>query len=303
MDASESVNWSACGFEYEIHANVSWSGQDGVSFDIHDNQPYLQTTTEGGATVYDHYQAQLPIRALLTLVHGRALAWRSHRLRDHEFPTWMLDGSDREPSAVEVVLEATVRQHRAEVPASSDFVFSAFGLNDLGPKGLTSWVELCRDDDFRRAVEPAVEVINGATRFLEPQLMMLAISLDRFGYFRFQDGNRRPMHDHINKCLEQAGLDWPEIGPRLGIAKAISNVNNDLKHPDRSDYPETDELAAITRLAELIVRMQLFDILGVSDELRAAFLRSNDALQAVQAFTTLGITVTLGGKFVHSISI
>lgn len=299
VDAFENVTWTAGGFDYEIHANVAWTGQDGRSFDILDNRPYLQTSREGGAAIHEHYQAQLPIRALLILIHGSPLSWRSHKLRDDEFPTWMLDGSDRGPSSIPVILEATVRQHRAEEPKSSDFVFSAFRLHDLGPTGLTKWVDLYAADDFRRAVEPAVEVIDGATKFLEPQLMMLAISLDRFGYYRFGDGTRRAMHDHIEKCLAAADLDWPQIGSRIGIAKAIANVNNDLKHPDRADYPETDELAAITRLSEVIARAQLFDLLGVDPQLRAEFIRSNDARYAIESFTQLGITVTDDGKFIH----
>jgi hypothetical protein len=300
VDAAESVSWTAGGFEYLVHANVSWTGQDGRSFEILDNRPYLQTTREGGATIYEHYRAQQPVRALLTLVHGTALSWRSHRLRDDEFPTWMLDGSDHGPSAVDVILEATVRQHRAEEPDSSAFVFSAFRLHDLGGDGLARWVDLYGDDDFRRAVEPAVEVINGATKFLEPQLMMLAISLDRFGYFRFGDGTRRAMHEHVQKCLEEAQLDWPEIGSRVGIAKAIANVNNDLKHPDRPEYPETDELAGITRLAEVIARTQLFDLLGLDPKLRTDFLASNDVRHAVQSFTAVGITVNEDGTFNHA---
>lgn len=300
VDASENVTWTAGGFDYEVHANVAWTGQDGRSFDILDNRPYLQTSREGGATIYEHYHAQLPIRALLILIHGSPLSWRSHKLRDNEFPMWMMDGSDHGPSSVHVILEATVRQHRAEEPESSDFVFSAFRLHDLGADGLAKWIELYANDDLRRAVEPAVEVINGATKFLEPQLMMLAISLDRFGYYRYQDGERRAMNEHIAKCLEAADLDWPQIGSRIGIAKAIANVNNDLKHPDRADYPETDELAAITRLSEIIARAQLFDLLGVDDQLRTEFVRSNDARHAVESFTNLGITVTDDGKFLHA---
>lgn len=299
VDASDSVTWIAGGYTYEIHANVSWTGQDGRSFDIRDSRPYLQTAREGGATIAEHYQAQLPIRALLMLAHGSPLSWRSHKLRDDEFPMWMLDGSDRGPYATDVVMEATVRQHKAEEPDSGAFVFSAFRLSDLGAVGLTKWIDLYSRHAFRRAVEPAVEVINGASKFLEPQLMMLAISLDRFGSFRFNDGRRRAMYEHIEKCLEEAELEWTAIGSRIGIAKAIANINNDLKHPDRADYPETDELAAVTHLCEIIARAQLFDLLDLNDELRGEFLGSNDARWASEAFTKLGMTITDEGKFVR----
>lgn len=296
IDAAESVEWEASGFKYAIRSNVAWHGTPGRSFVIDDSSPFLSTTSDSGATLANHLEAQWAVRALLILVHGRPLAWRSHKIRDEEFPLWMMDGSDRGPYAVEVQMSNTVEQHRFPLPEANAFGLTPLRLNDLGADGMRKWIELYSDETFVHAVQPAVEVINGATRFLEPQLMMLAISLDRFGYFRFGDRKRRAMHEHILKCLDDANLDWPQIGSKTGIAKAISNMNNDLKHPDREAYPDTDALAGVTRLAEVIVRAQLFDLLGIENKLRERFLSYNDARNAVQIFTDAGITVTDDGE-------
>ncbi len=99
------------------------------------------------------------------------------------------------------------------------------------------------------------------------------------------------MWENIEKCLIDAQLDWPEIGSRRGIAMAISNINNDLKHPDREQYPETTELAGAVYLSKIIVRAQLFDLLGLPDTLRQGFLRSNDARNAVDVFVRHGLRV------------
>lgn len=299
IDTDESVEWEAGGFKYTIQSNVAWHGTPGRSFVVDDSNPYISTVSEMGASLSDHLEAQWAVRALLSLVHGKKLAWRSHKLRDDEFPLWMLDGSDHGAYSVEVLMFGTVEQHRDPPPEQNAFVFSAFGLRDVGPDGMRAWIDLYSDEVFKQAVQPAVEVINGASRFLEPQLMMLAISLDRFGYFRFGDKKRRPMHDNIVKCLEAANLDWPQIGSRLGIAKAISNVNNDLKHPDRESYPDTDVLAGVKELAESIVRAQLFDLLGVDERLRRRFVTGNDVQNAVRIFEQADITVTDDGVFVR----
>ncbi|WP_454116901.1 ApeA N-terminal domain 1-containing protein [Microbacterium aurum] len=291
IEPSELIEWEACGFHYVIRANVAWTGQEGRSFELVDSQPYVQTTNEAGATPHDHLAAQWSVRALLTLIYGTKLAWRSHQLRDDEFPMWMLSGDAHDPHFVDVHLAGTVKQHRWPKPETASLRSPSVRLADLGSGGMRKWVELYADEVFERAVQPAVEVINGATSFLEPQLMMLAISLDRFGHFRHGDGRRRAMWENIEKCLIDAQLDWPEIGSRRGIAMAISNINNDLKHPDRERYPETTELAGAVYLSKIIVRAQLFDLLGLPDTLRQGFLRSNDARNAVDVFVRHGLRV------------
>lgn len=301
VDAFESVEWSVGGLTYTIQSNVEWNSVPGRDFTISDSHPYLSTvSTDGQATLIDHLAAQRAARALLSLVYGVRISWRGHKVRDDQFPVWMLDGSDVGAHAVEVLISGTVEQHRDPLPEQGKLVFAMFRLLDVGGDGMQKWIELFSDDSFMQAVQPAVEVINGASRFLEPQLMMLAISLDRFGYYRFGDKKRRDMPTHIAKCLEVAGLDFPTIGSRKGIAKAIANVNNDLKHPDRENYPETVELAGIKDLAKIIVRAQLFDLLSVPDERKVQFLAANDVLNAVGIFEDAKLTVNDDGEFIRS---
>lgn len=301
IEPTERVEWEAGGFHYMIRANIAWAGRDGRRFEVVDSQPYVQTTSETGATPHEHLGAQWSVRALLTFLYGTKLAWRSHQLRDEEFPMWMLSGATRDPVFVDVYLAGTSKQHRWPEPASLQP--SPVGLTDLGSEGMRKWVELYADEIFERAMQPAVEVLNDATTFLEPQLMMLAISLDRLGQFRHGDERRRGMWVNIEKCLVDAQLDWPQIGSRRGIAKAISNINNDLKHPGRPRYPGTDELAGAVYLSKIIIRAQMFDLLGLQDELKQSFLQSNDAQNAVAVFTRQGLRVDDEGKVIASGSV
>ena len=284
VEATESETWRYGGFTYVIHASAAWTARDGIRFEVTDASPYLQTSTSRGATLNDHLNAQRPIRALLVLLHGQKVAWRSHQVQDDEFPTWMMSGKAETPQFVEAQVDATVEQHRSPKPASGALRFPAAYLADLGTRGLRKWCKLYADEDLQRAVDPAVEVIDGATRFVEPQLMMLAISLDRFGYFHHGDQGRRGMWQNILRCLNEADLDWPEVGGREAIAKAIANINNDLKHPDRPTHPRFVEIWCMNQLATVIARAQILSLVGVKASVRDAFRRSSDVREAGEAF-------------------
>src|SRR5690606_13673134 len=90
------------------------------------------------------------------------LFWRSHHLLDDQFPLWMLSGTARPPSQVPVLIQRTVSDHEQPAPDGRDLVNPMFRLEDLTEANLARWLELSNDPVFRRAVEPTVEVLNGA---------------------------------------------------------------------------------------------------------------------------------------------
>ncbi|WP_342632864.1 hypothetical protein [Microbacterium testaceum] len=299
VESVDSVEWVANGYTYAIKSNVAWSARDGRYFHAVDSQPYILTTSDEGASPVEHLAAQWPLRALLVLIHGQPLSWRSHRLRDEEFPVWMMDGSIRTPSFVDVQFQGTIAEHVASKPSSPHFPYPPLSLGSVTAEALAGWVTLYGDEVFAQAVQPAVEVLNGASQFLEPQLMMLAISLDRFGYFLHGDGRQRRIHANIEKCMEAVGIAWPDLGSRRGIARAIANANNDLKHPDREASPPSRQLAGLVELCKIIVRAQAFELLSVDPNIREKFVTaSNDALNMLRIFSDAHLMITDDGEFV-----
>lgn len=295
----EVCKWEFGGFRYKIQSNVSWRG-DSSELEIIDSQPFISTEHPSTTSIEAHLEAQMPIRALLILIHGTTLAWRSHQIRDDEFQLRTVANTEVGSYPVDIQLARTVRDHYLPVPEIKDLIHSVFGLSHVGALGLQRWIELYDEPMFRRAVLPAVEVLNGATRFLEPQLMMLAISLDYFGYFRFGDSKQRGMNISIQKCLIDVGLDFSEVGSHQGIANAISTINNDIKHPDRERAPEHDVLAVITNLAKAIVRAQVLEFLGVEAAVSERFMSYGDGRRAVEYFLRNGITIEDDGTIVRS---
>ncbi|KAA6436406.1 hypothetical protein FQ330_03100 [Agrococcus sediminis] len=295
VHADEAVTWEAEGFGFTIHSSVSWEAVEGRSFVIKDSRPTLITVSETGATPVQHVKAQWAVRALLSLLLGARTPWRSHEVMDNEFPLWGMGSIEHGPHNVQTLLSGTVKHHSA--PPAESMPMPAFRLRDIGADGMRSWVERYADPRFERAVQPAVEVINGASAFLEPQLMMLAISLDRFGDYRFNDGVQRAMKTTIKRCLDDSGFDWSQVGSNEAIAASIANVNNDLKHPGRPTYPDGDVLTGVTRLARVIVRAQLFDLLNLDDHARRTFFGSAEVRNALTYFAHAGLTISDNGKF------
>ena len=227
-----------------------WSATFGHSFDA-TSHAFLTSTRAKGETPEGFLLSQWPIRALLVLAFGTPLYWRDHSVLDDNFPTWMLSGQAREPSNVAVQLQRTAEDTEQPLPSAPDLVLPMFTLRDLGTPGLKRWYRLYDDDVFRRAVEPAVEVINGASRFREPQLIMAAMSLEAAGHYR--DPQRRPkrrLEEQIQRCLAATGHDWSAIGTEMGIARAIAKTTNDLKHADRPNRPNGSRTCSHNRPSE-----------------------------------------------------
>ena len=299
LDETELRSWRSAGFTYTLKPHVTQSGTQGRQFEAQSTAS-LVTSKARGASPREHLRAQRAVRDLLILAHGQKLAWRSHHVLDEDFPLFTLDGQTHGPASAETHFSDTLREHSWPEPSPTSLAFPALNLRSIGPSGLKKWTDFYSDELFRRAVQPAAEVINGAASFLEPQLMMLASSLDYFGYFRFRDGRRRPMHESIVKCLDDPNLDWPEIGTRAGIASAITRMNNDLKHPDRERRPSAEELACMVTLATVIARAQPLDLLRTKADTRRSFLSSREAQWATEIFKQCAIRIADDGSLSHS---
>lgn len=296
LKEDEGVTWEYGPFKYKISQNVYRRELRGSSFSLDAGNPRLSTASELPHSIDDHLNAHRSIRALLTLIYGRKLAWRSHQILNENFPLRTLDGMDHRATPTEVHISSTQREHRLPEPRSSSLAFPMVTIWELGAEGLEKWSRLYSDEEFLRAVQPAVEVFNDATRFLDPQLMMLAISLDRLGFYQAGSKGKPSLARNILTCIEAADLGWAAVGKSLGIARAIARANNDLKHPDRNAYPSTVALAGLVSIAKVIVRAQLFPLLNISPVAREKFMKGADVLNSGSVFVKSGLTISDTGE-------
>lgn len=293
----ESVEWKTDGFTFEIRSRDAMRGTPGRDFALQESSRLI-TKRQGGATVWEHYQAQRAIRALLILSYGGPLNWREHWIVDEQFPAWLVSGHATGPGRTKVLISSTLEEHEGEPPSRQELGFPAVRLAALEASNLDKWTSAyLLDDSFRSAVQPAVEAIAMRGTFMEPRIMMLAVALERFGYCGH---GRTPvtMPGAIQWALDQVGLDWPEVGSREGLARFAANINNDLKHADRERSPSPAELHAALRLMIIAVRGQLLYKLEVSEEVIEQFADSPSVQAARRAFTLNQIQVNDQGKHV-----
>lgn len=295
--AKDEVSWRHGGYTFKMRGSASWTN-DSRTLSTH-SESVIESHTSRGATANDHLTAQWPIRALLLLLHGRKLSWRKHWVVDEQFPIWTLDGRAHGPYAATTDLRRTIRDQDSPEPTSGDVALPMLHLRQIGSRGLRRWMKLYEDPVFRRAIEPTVEVINGASRFLEPQFMMLALGLDAMGHYRDPTRGRNvKIQRQIERCILASGLDVSRIGSPRGIAQAFANMNNEIKHPDRGHRPEHLELSLAVDLASVIMRLQLLDLLGISKDDGAAGRRGRDVNFMFEAFRLNDRRISDAGMFV-----
>lgn len=259
----------------------------------------IETVVDDGAEVGEHLAAQWSIRALVTIAHGVPLFWRRHQLRDEAFPMWMLSGDARKPEFVEVLSQRTAHDYDQDAPKAASLGLPIFQLSDLGVGGLDRWLSLYSDSMFRRAVEPAVEVINDSFgRFVEPRFTLTMLALEALGYYLNPNrGDRDSLACKIERCLTVPGVDWSPIGEVGDIAQALAAVSNDLKHPDRGRNPDTVELVLSADLGIVALRLHFAYLAGVVTEVIGERSRSLPLSDAFQAFGRNGLEVRDGHFF------
>lgn len=280
-------------FKYRLCATTPGTAIEGVEFSAR-GDAVIETESDAGATVDEHLVAQWPIRALLLLAYGVPLFWRGHHLQDDQFPLWMLNGEARDPEFVPVLLQRTVRDHEQPAAQSKDLLLPLFQLDHLGAERFLRWLEMYADPAFRRAVEPTVEVLNGAAgAFVEPRLTLVSHALEALGYFLDQKRTRHERLQHqVQRCLRVPGVDWSPLGTEEQIAEALANTTNDMKHPDRGHRPDGVEMGLAADLGVLALRLQFAYMLGIDSTAIQKYTTSRAFRDTVEAFLLNGITIS-----------
>lgn len=88
---NECVAWESDGLHYRIERCDRRSRQVGKSIHF-DFDAMLKTRAAEGISLFEHYKAHTKVRALLTLLFGKRLAWRSHSVTDKMFSKMSVDG-------------------------------------------------------------------------------------------------------------------------------------------------------------------------------------------------------------------
>lgn len=298
IDKPPSTKWEHDGFTYELSALTPWELDGGEAFNVATHAT-ITTTREAGATGAEHLSAQWPVRALLLLLHGTSLAWRSHEIRDHQYPFMMMSGEEAGLAWTPIRLRRTDRDIYLPLATEQSVGLPLLHLQQLRAEGMQRWLQLYSDDAFARAVDPVVEVLNGASSFYEIRVLMTALGLDAMGYYHDPDYKHgRPIAEQIKRCVTFSGLDWSVVGSADGIGPFLARINNDLKHPDRDKRPDGLELYLADILATTLFRSQLAPLLELDHETQQGFATRKTFNDCVSAFQRNDTRLDATGQFI-----
>lgn len=221
----------------------------------------------------DHLVEQRKVANLLVLLYGSQVSFRRHRLRDERFVERFSSGETIDTPFVDVISGRTVRDWAQPMPASTERPI-AF-LTQIGPDGLATWA--ANYDPWKRFVLPAANAFGRRDVLVEETVMSTSTSLEAAGQLigirdneetTYGRNGRPTTATHVYRCLHLLGITWPEhIDGIEGLARAIADNYNTIKHADRGGFPDARHSILVSHINRWIVRLLALHLTGKGDDL------------------------------------
>ncbi|MDQ4213742.1 hypothetical protein [Microbacterium capsulatum] len=287
----------------------SWqtvSGQDGYErhTSVSDNVVVESTFDDGPRPFADHFVEQRKLATLLRLLYGRPISFRRHEVRDGSFAVDIGTARPYVPT-LELISTATVRERERPIPTQGELGLPIAFLGQLGPDALAAWSD--NYDAWSRFILPAAAIFGRAEPFIEDVVNSTNMAMEaagqhigfRSGEDETYSGKRTTTATYVYRCLDLLGLDWGDrIDGTIGLARAVANSYNTIKHPDRGAYPDITESAIVARVGRLIVRLLALHVAG-SDALLKELRDARDVLLVRQDLIDYGLRVDHDGNWIR----
>lgn len=92
---------------------------------------------------------------------------------------------------------------------------------------------------------------------------------------------------HINRCLYDIDVEWGGyVESTMGLARAIANTYNGIKHFDRGEFPDSEETYLVSLVLRQVVRLMTLHIHDSTRTLIEDFQEKN-ALWRIHEHSTL----------------
>jgi hypothetical protein len=256
------------------------------------------------ASFWDHFVEHRKLATLLVFLFGRPISFREHRLQDDRFAARMSDGKIYDHPRHEVISRHTVREREAPIPTRESLGRPFAYLPQIGPDGLAKWS--ASYEEWSRFILPSSGVLGRSRPFIEDLVISTSMSIEAAGgILGRQEGEdelwngkgRPPTKVNVYRCLRFLGLPLEALGDEIGLAIAIANNYNDVKHYDRGDFPGHDSTFLVSRLNRLIVRLIALSLIDSDGALLKPFRDGVELSEIRQEFHVYGATVDHGGNW------
>lgn len=243
------------------------------------DDPVLLSTFPTSRPFADHLEEQRKVVNLLTLVAGRGIFFRKHRVGDTHIGSFAAGGGGAlRVHRAELISAQTVRDYARPAPSKTDVDSFLVRLSDVGVDGMTRWGD--EWEKWKRFILPAAGVLARSGAFAEDLITSLSMSFEaagkiigtRDGELDTYRGNSPTTATYVYRCLSVLGVSWGKVATsHVGLARAIAKTYNSIKHYDGRDLPDSAVSLVVSHISEHVARLLALHIVDESGGLLAPF--------------------------------
>lgn len=300
VKSPEPIEWYQGDATLRVRGTWRFAAREDGYERVHELEDYvvLESEWDEPRPFVDHLLEQRKIAHLLVFLFGTALSFRRHRARDETIAAHVMSGEVFDHPFVEIISARTIRERAQPVPSKEKLGRPLLVLGELGADGLAAWAS--NYEAWERFILPAVAIIGRRHRFAEDIVMSTSMSLEAAGqllgerpgesatYYR----NRPATSTYIYRCLEYLGIRWGDyIHSPIGLARAIANNYNSVKHANRGPFPDHAETFLIGDVNELVVRLLAVNLTGQADDLLDQYRDGSELWGIKQRFDAYRIRI------------
>lgn len=296
-----------------MELRTTWEGKsrhDGYShrLSVDGNVSLVSKTHSGLVEIHEHVAEHRKFKHFMIFNFGCQLSFRRHRFRDDRFAMHSLDGSRvAHSSLVEFLSSETIRERRTDIPATRKLIHPIAELEEIGAEGLEAWS--LNYDEWERFILPSVNVLGRKNGLIEDSIISTCMSMEAAGVkigsvegeerLGVKNGRKNiSIAACIYRCLKLIDVKWPEqICGYEGLAKAIADVYNSIKHADRGAFPDGLKVHVVWKVNEIIVRMLAVHIAGAGDRVFPRYRDSMELFSVEQLLSSYNCRIACDGTW------
>ncbi|PZE71617.1 hypothetical protein [Curtobacterium sp. MCBD17_019] len=273
--------------------------------ELSDNVVLESAFVDGPRSFHEHFAAQRKIASLLVFLYGRPISFREHRVQDERFASRLLNGKTYNHPFVELISDRTVRERLTPVPSRKELDRPLAHMTQIGADGLATWA--ANYDTWRRFILPSAGVLGRRGAFIEDRVVSTSMSLEAAGGLigkcpgeeeTYTPRRMKTTATYVFRCLYVLRIGWGDyIASDVGLARAIANNYNDVKHADRGDFPDSKYTYLVSSTNSMLVRLLALYLTGKGDDLLKFYRNGRELWSIQQRFGGVGVRVTDEGKW------
>ncbi|MEV3896122.1 hypothetical protein [Streptomyces anulatus] len=304
ISALQEMAWSQGSAEMKFASNwVLNPVQSGLAID--DGVGLVSRFPEG-QSIDTHLREHRKVASLLSFLFGCPIYFRRHEVRDPRFAQKTMTERVVDIPFRQVVTQNTVKDHAKPVPPKRRLQNPLARGEVINGSALEAWSNSY--EEWGRFIFPALSSLNRPGAILENLVVNAAMSMEAAGSLigsvsgeadTYTPGGKPKTATFMYRCLVRTGWRWGELCDSVtGLAQAIANNYNTIKHFDRGEFPSQVETYLIGSTMNLVVRMLAVRLANPSDNtsvLFGDFIHDFEGLK--EDFANHGLRVNDSGNF------